>query len=97
MNRECSGKNPDRKEKPFRNQKAICKKSEIQILYEFTRNSFFFKKRRKHIDKYYLKYLNHGRFISEMEWAPFKCLPWNINDSIANLTSKLTIANFEGC
>ena len=26
------------------------------------------------------------RFISQMEWAPFKSLPWNTNDAIANLT-----------
>ena len=29
-------------------------------------------------------------FISQMEWAPFKCLFWNTNDSIANLTMSLT-------
>ena len=29
-------------------------------------------------------------FISQMECAPFKCLFWNINDSIANLTISFT-------
>ena len=29
---------------------------------------------------------NQGSFISNMEWAPFKSLFWNANDSIAKLT-----------
>ena len=29
--------------------------------------------------------LSQGSFISEMEWAPFKCLFLNVNESVVKL------------
>ena len=35
-------------------------------------------------------YYEQGHFISEMEWAPFKCLFWNVNYSVVKLMVFIT-------
>ena len=33
-------------------------------------------------------------FLSDVEWAPFKCLFWNVNDSIVKLMVSITSGYF---
>ena len=34
--------------------------------------------------------MEQRRFTSEMEWAPFKCLFWNVNDSVLKVMVSVT-------
>ena len=45
----------------------------------------------KRDEKIFEKYIwNQGSFISEIVWAPFKCILWNANDSIIKLMVSIT-------